>query len=220
MVWNRFWFGSNRFRFGWLDLMKHEGFEPDNFNFASVPAWLVLVVEEDKDCVQFHVAALSSDICRWFCHFRLERSGLSVFLKCASLCTSSSILHSAREVFDQRSLRKMRGLWLCKEWLFFTQRKSCSRWWTRMLWFLVIFIKWCIRRCWRWLEGWFHLELSSMSLHVLGSSCLCNSFFFLNTYTPYIKSTRINGNFRSGYKQILYKIPKIKLLQKLASSTH
>ncbi|XP_010499119.1 PREDICTED: pentatricopeptide repeat-containing protein At1g25360-like [Camelina sativa] len=75
--------------------MKHEGFKPDNFTFASVLAALALVVEEEKQCLQFHAAALKSGAGSIT---SVSNALVSVYSKCAS---SPSLLHSARKVFDE-----------------------------------------------------------------------------------------------------------------------
>ncbi|CAH2033949.1 unnamed protein product [Thlaspi arvense] len=77
--------------------MKREGFKPDNFTFASVLAGLALVVEDERDCVQFHAAALKSGAGYIT---SVLNALVSAYSKCA-LSTSSSPLHSARKVFDE-----------------------------------------------------------------------------------------------------------------------
>ncbi|KFK44541.1 hypothetical protein AALP_AA1G270100 [Arabis alpina] len=80
--------------------MKQEGFKPDNFTFASVLAGLALVAEEEKHCVQFHAAALK---CGAGYVTSVLNALVSVYSKCgsSSLSTSSSLLRSARKVFDE-----------------------------------------------------------------------------------------------------------------------
>ncbi|ESQ34215.1 hypothetical protein EUTSA_v10006846mg [Eutrema salsugineum] len=72
--------------------MKRQGFKPDNFTFASVLAGLALVVEEEKDCVQFHAAAMKSGAGYIT---SVLNALVSVYSKCASM------LSSARKVFDE-----------------------------------------------------------------------------------------------------------------------
>ncbi|VVA92473.1 unnamed protein product [Arabis nemorensis] len=80
--------------------MKQEGFKPDYFTFASVLAGLAIFVEEEKHCVQFHAAALKSGAGYIT---SVLNALVSVYSKCASspLSSSSSLLHSARKVFDE-----------------------------------------------------------------------------------------------------------------------
>ncbi|CAA7036392.1 unnamed protein product [Microthlaspi erraticum] len=80
--------------------MKREGFKPDNFTFSSALAGLALVAEDEKDCAQLHAAALKSGAGYIT---SVLNALVSVYSKCASspLSTSSSLLHSARKVFDE-----------------------------------------------------------------------------------------------------------------------
>ncbi|KAH0916066.1 hypothetical protein HID58_030512 [Brassica napus] len=71
--------------------MKREGFRPDNFTFASVLAGLAHVVEEEKECVQFHAAAVKSG----------AGSITSVMNALVSLYSKCDLLNSARRVFDE-----------------------------------------------------------------------------------------------------------------------
>ncbi|KAH0893519.1 hypothetical protein HID58_055948 [Brassica napus] len=71
--------------------MRREGFRPDNFTFASVLAGLAHVVEEEKECVQFHAAAIKSG----------AGSVTSVMNALVTVYSKCDLLNSARKVFDE-----------------------------------------------------------------------------------------------------------------------
>ncbi|KAF3543258.1 hypothetical protein DY000_02008622 [Brassica cretica] len=71
--------------------MRREGFRPDNFTFASVLAGLAHVVEEEKECVQFHAAAIKSG----------AGSITSVMNALVTVYSKCDLLNSARKVFDE-----------------------------------------------------------------------------------------------------------------------